>query len=799
MADASVVDLEAADLDGDGVEELIVARGGADAYDLVVLGPNGEVRARRRMGDISAIATLPPGIIAAFRTTAHPGHSSFPAHAPIGDEVGMHLLAFDGTDLQPLGVVALPAALQTRSSLRIDSIQAIDLDNDGRLDLAAAVRSDRSHASHTWILRATSDASFESLVIPGLRLLAAANVDGDTSAELIVADSMANEQVWVLGAGDDAAPSLLAANPRPDGNGPEGDPALEQAWARAVDLDAMGLSSHAGSAFRDVAVQSSGMPWEAEAWRRAGTLLAEAGDETGATTAWSALGEIEGHRAVARAGTLRGLLHRQRWADARRLIDAAGGLSALPEADRDALEPAISDIRGLARGASAVDMRFDQPLRRTWQIDDAVRFRRDPHARELVIEAMGGRDGAMSTPVLWSGAAAELVVDMNITRMDPGATIAIGLAAEGSAEPVIGFSIFGDGAPGRLARVAECGSNTGLAAVHAVASADTPTRVEAVISWMPASGKLACRIEVAGQRVVHGEHPVELPDATGWRLVVAQTGTDAGVSHAAARITTLRVDGADLEIAKVAGHEGMLMLAEGRDFAALRELDDGVARVVALDRAGDRDAASAEVKRLAARHDLARHSRDGTLAGAPVALALADLYRLDKSPLAPLLDGALAPDVAARLHLRNAESRSRYTNGTNPDGLRSADRALGLLDRTENPTPDELALRARVQLHRGRVFIGLDAAEAATIALTEAASLSAGLDKALAHVELAGIKADAGDEHGALAHASAAAEAAPDSFLVVDKLVAHTVISRWVDRRDWREVLGPFARAFPDR
>ena len=207
--------LEVADLDGDGVLELIVALGPWRAHDVRVyhqrLDGSLQMMARVRLGGKAALRVLPmadgTSRLACLKIDTYPNPRLFGDDQPLGKPAGLHVFAFNGTQLvqtvsHPIDALRLPWA----------GVHVGDLDGDGDVDIIGGGQDDG-----VIIEMDATGGVVDVFRVDGLRALATADLDGDGDDELLV-NLDDDPQVWVLGSGTDSVPRRprrMAADPGP--------------------------------------------------------------------------------------------------------------------------------------------------------------------------------------------------------------------------------------------------------------------------------------------------------------------------------------------------------------------------------------------------------------------------------------------------------------------------------------------------------------------------------------------------------------------------------------------------------
>lgn len=206
--DSDYEQLEIADLDGDGVDELIMALGPWQAHDVRVYRQLADgsltLLGRARLGGAAHIAVVPlqdgTSRLACLKVDTYPNPRIFGAETPLGKPAGLHVFAFDGkrlaqTESYPIQGLSLPWA----------GVQVGDFDGDGDADIVGGGSQD------SVILELDAQgAVVDEHRVDGMRALGTADVDQDGVDELLV-NLDDDARVWVLGAGKLRVPTRSTA------------------------------------------------------------------------------------------------------------------------------------------------------------------------------------------------------------------------------------------------------------------------------------------------------------------------------------------------------------------------------------------------------------------------------------------------------------------------------------------------------------------------------------------------------------------------------------------------------------
>ena len=219
-ANSDVHEVLSADMDGDGVSELVVALGAWTALDIRVLRPGagpGEdmtLVSRSRIGVVSDAVVLhtraQPDQIVAWRLPSPTNAQIFgaaPNHPP---EEGLFRFSLEKGVLvrhaqEIVGPVDVPKCAE---------LYAADLDGDDQDEVLCNTTDGLA------VLRRVGEHTWESMVVAGLATGLPVNLDDDPELELVVR-ALGGTQRWALGVGEDTLPPDTGAFGAGRGGGPD--------------------------------------------------------------------------------------------------------------------------------------------------------------------------------------------------------------------------------------------------------------------------------------------------------------------------------------------------------------------------------------------------------------------------------------------------------------------------------------------------------------------------------------------------------------------------------------------------
>ena len=422
--------LAAADLDGDGREELIAGFTGWRGYDVRVLrrGADGMLvtAARDKLGSVLGVTPLraSDGGMRVIAYNTHMGANPlvFPADRTSGEAEGLHVYTLVGERLERRHMpLPLPPS-QPQLAHRHQAPWVGDVNGDGRDD--AGLVFGPPGESHTLLYLQRADGEFTPVMLGHLQVLGLAQLDGDAAQEMIVNihDADGVPRVWVVGAGTEVLPALPVAAPVRAALVDPGDPAWTRQWRQAEVLYELGLLADAADAFERLARRSSSSELRARASLAAGRLRERAGQHRPALTLL---------REASRSPELRDEALREALTIELRLGEyeaAQASLDALPGAAGDPELGRLARVVAQAREERVV-LGFDGPLDPAWLIGDPLGVRREPGDEALTIAT--NVDGvALSLPVEWSGGLLELTADFTVEELEHDSWLEFYLVSE---------------------------------------------------------------------------------------------------------------------------------------------------------------------------------------------------------------------------------------------------------------------------------------------------------------------------------------------------------------------------------
>ena len=807
----------AADLDDDGQDELAVAAGAWRAFDVRVLRPAAgdgdgapplELVARRKLGDVSALAVLRAAsgerLLVAAKTDAYPSKVAFSPQHPAGPPAGLYFLRLRGGALDIARF--LPAPRRSGDPRPVDLAELLvgDIDGDGLDDLVARAGEPRPAPPLTLVYRQRRDGTFASARIAGLVPLALADLDGDPARELLARAAGPGEAtLWILGAGDSPLPPLPSAHatvvePPPGLT----DPLALRAWRRAEQLAALGLSSEAARAHDDLAALLVDSPARAAARLRAAELHEAAADYLTAAERFEAVADTAGTAAL--QGAARCYEQSGRFADALRVTRVLAVQSDLPRAEAERLRARLLQLAAIVEDVEVTPLRFDQPLRAPWRIDDPTSVRQDLASRRLQIDAFAGEQPIARLPFEWSTGPLGVRIDLSVQRAEWGSGLLVGLRplADPGLLYAVGLEVLGGGGLYERRHLCHLPGGGRDPDVLAVEPGDDPARPGAAslsLELLPELGLALCTAELAGVR--HQRRlplPVDaLPPPGRYELVVLPSSfTEPSSLWLSAQIDAITVRGAlrtddpgDEDPRALAAR----LLAHGEAESALAALD----RLEAPDPLLPiwRALALSELGRWPEASEALRPAAGGEALAEPARQTLRRLLRTRPQSIAPLVRSAFGPGYF-RLFWESLERTVQHHG--DPLVERTLTTALSdLADFSPDPAATEdHVLKVRLLFERGRAWATLGQVQRARADLAAAAALAGLLPppRPVAHdidYERAALEATERDRPAALEFARRALRSAAARELAADRMRFDPRFAALADDPAWQALLEP--------
>ena len=801
--------LVAADLDGDGRDELAVAAGPWRAFDVRVLRPEpgaglGLV-ARRKLGNVAALATLRLGderVLVAAKTDAYPSRLAFPAGPAAGAPAGLYLLRLRGRELETVGLLAAPARAGAPRPHDFSRLLVGDIDADGRDDLVATALDPESGPLITCLFRQLDGGRFARATLGGLEPIALTNVDDDAALELVARGVGPGEgQLWLLGAGAErpTAPGAPARSPLPSLPSSQApplaavsslsDPILIRSWQRAEQLAALGLHAEAARSVDDLSRFSAEPQAHAHVLRRAAELYEAAGEFLAAAERFEGAAEELGTPAL--EGAARCYEQADRFADALRIDRLLELRSDLPRAEALRVRNRAQQLAEIVDGVPRAELLLEAALQQSWLFDDPLAVRRELSSRGLNIEAFAGRGPIVRAPVEWSSSTLGFSIELDLRRAEWGSGLLVGLRLPGSPSPVaaVGLEVLGGGGVYRRRLVCHTpgGREPHVLVEEPGDDTERPAQLRLELDVFPGLDLVTCSARVgpdAAPRTRRFQLGGDAPLAPGrYELVVLPRGFAAPSGlWSSAELRSVELRGASLVGGLDEGPRARAarLLIQGDFEATLAE--PGLAplwRAFALSELGRWPDASEELRRV-------------SVDDPEVRADLATLLRTRGPTIAPILRAALG-----RRYLRLAWEAIEAAVTQHPDDRligRVLTTAFAELDEVEpHPDPRERPILARLLLERGRAWARLGQPERARRDLERAALLRGPTPDGLAlediEVELAALALAGGALAEARGLARRALEAARARELVADRLRADPRFAALARDPDWLALL----------
>ncbi|MBX2798390.1 MAG: VCBS repeat-containing protein [Myxococcales bacterium] len=767
---SAIQDLAVADLDGDGLRELVVATGTWGTADVRVYRLEGDalrLLARDKLGQTEEVAVLPRSdgthAIVALRAFDWPMPKVFGGEAQSGAPLGLHVLTFDGARLQRLA--HHPTAEANRLSVG-------DYDGDGLADLALTVDPSELH-----VFRQMPDGQLARGVFRGTALVnrGSPDLDGDGDAELLVRTAESG-RIWVAGTGTTQLAHRTAPDVAPRVEPPPGLSAgLHQTWIRADELRILGMWQAAEEQLRSLAELAPDRDQQAAVLLQAATIAEEGADQQDvaallrAADLYDRAAEHPDHFRDATLGAARcfeALLQTD---------DALARLQRLPRADPGRAR--ISVLEGQRVEPIEVSLDPDAP---------GLQILEPLHARYLqggglALDLAAADTVVARLPVHWDGArfGVEVEIDADAVEWDSGVSVHLDSVDAPLPYPAPGLEFSGYGGAGHTRLAVTYGYRWSGYQQSDVPVGQRPQHIRARLDDFVSA--IGYRVDLDGlqpepmawiKRFRDGEaRPTGRYDL---RLV-------SRGQRFRGRITALRIWGVTPQPLEPTTpvQAARDALATGRPadaLAALRSVPPGVERehlrIVALDDLDQGETLEAEVQRLLRRRSDAARAE------------LARLLRIRGDRVGPILSRRLDHESWLRLFWKTFAT-VLHMHPESPAATDAATRVLGVVREDEvrdrQLAVDVLVARADAWRRLGRLAAASDHLERARVVAEELT----GSRLATVHLERARLAMENGRTEHAMASLQAALASSPAPPLLADMIVADPVFAPLASRAEW--------------
>lgn len=498
--DSDVNALLGADLDGDGLDELIAAYGPWRAYEVRAYTAQGDgLRTvdTLGLGNIDALAAYPndDGVteVVAAKSNRYPNRMRFGVDAPFGEPAGLYVLRLVDGRWKVRTFAPLPVDDPDLGAV-LPHVSVGDVDGDGHAEIYAEVAI--GHEALTWIV--DPDHPDEGALIGGMRALAVVDLTGDGQDELLVGLTDQDEATWALGAGDAPLPPLVQA--APDTNLIEAAP---DAPGSARLLAEMGLFSQAAARASGVAALETDerrralLTWAAQ-------LTAVEGSPRRSAQAWLEAAQAGDPSAWAEVRSFADLAHDP--------VLLAAAAEALGQPDPRLGAPAPVDLR-----ASPASWRIDAP--------EAVRRWSEPGPALSVFVSHGDVLDAQIVP---DATVFQVQATLDITRFDPYASVSLALRRGPDQQIYVG--LLGATGGGHSSLTLRCGQGieSVLIAEHAELPLTAPKRYTLTVGVDTAAASAHCSVaDATGQELLHDTRAVRMLGDEAWSIALRADTEDA--------------------------------------------------------------------------------------------------------------------------------------------------------------------------------------------------------------------------------------------------------------------------------
>ncbi len=693
--------LVAGDLDGDGRDELVVALGAWNAYELMILRHDAtlgrlKLVTRYRLGNARNVALVrrrgrPPELAAVVSGEGF-NPSALPPDVDPAANVGLHRFVFASDRLEHIAFA--PSLHDPARPHGMGKLHVGDLDGDGDDELIQSFANDENEGPNLTAIYG-ADPEAPPLLLGETRVRGVADLDGDGDAELIV-EFTDRDELWTLGGGDSTPPTIALAEPlAPPPDLDAAPPSLARRWRHAQEIERIGLAPQAAAALEELAALTSGGPLRAQALLAAAAIHESRRADRAAAELYRRAAQDHSHRVEATRGAARSFRRCGDFAAAAAVLDAAltgGGLSAdtLIEFDQ-AREAAARRAEGDLRGT----LDFRAPLDANIEILQPLALRRDAATPRLEVDAVT-KGRLLAIPARGAVGVVALELDLDLERVEWGGDLELRLSPADGGPTLLALTIRGMGGGAELFTSVQCWTKSVAMGGWKLPreGAGSHVRRHLVIRGVldPATGELTCLVLENGDALEHRRlRVVGDPPATGGALGLdLRTNQEVGETPwIAAGIRRVSVAGVDLELAGRPADGVAARLVE-RDFvAALADLDalpertaqESLWRVVAL----------LELARWEEARDQLRALFDADPSGTRAALV--GLMHVDPKRYGPLVRAAAGP----REHVDFLLEASAKLVDDDSEALYFVAQALADIEETDPPPP----VLARYLQYRG--------------------------------------------------------------------------------------------------
>lgn len=547
-----------ADLDRDGVPELVGTFGAWLAYDLRVLSQTVDgfaLRARKRLGVAQQLGVVERGpsrpLLAVVKHNAYPSPNLLGADTPFGVPAGIYFFELRGDEL--VEHLFMPLFEGTRLAAWPHRLLVGDFDGDGLDDLALG--SATGHGEYTSLHRQVSPGRFVLALIGGmtpLTTLPSGSRDG------LLVRTVEDLDGWTLGLGDLPLPArslpdearlpLGIDTAEPAGLTDLPDlpvvPDLIGEWRRAAELESMGLTGEAARRIEAAARLMRDPQHGASALIAAGELMNKAGRPK------------EAARLLAEVfdGSLpRPLMERAYLAQAQAHLARHDVAAAVRDLSRTPLELPVAGGRAhveavAKRTSPTFDAIRNGRLDSRWYLNRAGSIARAGHGASALRLSGASGDGVIATlPVSYGGGAIAIELELSLDRLELGAVFGLKLVQGG--HDVAWFEITGEGGGLVLDRTFVCGPQIGMRQPTHSRPHDQDSPAEDLMARLgimptPDGAVIDCELTSGDRVLVSGQMPFRLPAPGPLSLeLVAGGSPGAGVTMWSSSLARLSVTG----------------------------------------------------------------------------------------------------------------------------------------------------------------------------------------------------------------------------------------------------------------